>query len=105
MREWVVGYLGGPCNGNVAGHKWDRPPATTRCGGADYRLDPGKSEGSTLVYVAVGSKYDNVEPAEVRHKRDVYRAWHRLMRILSHNVPGELHRVRRAGHRIRRAVK
>lgn len=99
-------YVGGPCNGHH--DEWDglgAPPLTTVCRGADYEVSVEFSDRGRLVYVLKGSHLLDVQPEEVRGRRDVFVAFRRLMHGLAHDVPKDMGRVARASKRIRRAVR
>jgi hypothetical protein len=102
-------YVGGPCNGHH--DEWRNPgppPLETRCGSprrADYVVNLEWSTGGRWVYVVKGGPNDGATDTEVRGRRDVFRAFSRLMRALAHESPKQLERVNRAGKRARRAVR
>lgn len=102
-------YVGGPCNGHH--DEWrgaGPPPLETKCGSprrVDYVVNLQWSTGGRWVYVVKGGRDDDVTDAEVRNRRDVFIAFRRLMRALSHGATRELGHVNRAGKRARRAVR
>jgi hypothetical protein len=63
------------------------------------------SDGGRWVYVVKGGPNETTPPGEVRGKRDVFVAFRRLMRALSHDSTKQLERTHRAGQRARRAVR
>lgn len=102
-------YVDGPCNGHHdEWHGVGPPPLETRCGSprrADYVVRVDWSDSGRWVYVLKGGPNDNVEPAGIRGRRDVFVAFRRLMHGLSHDVPRDMSRVVRSGKRARRAVR
>jgi hypothetical protein len=105
VASYILAYLGGPCNGKVGEDTRSKPLKVVHCGGSAYNLDPLRSDGRFLVYTAEGSRYDGPSAAEVHGRRDVFRAFHYLMRVATHSVAGELRRVQHSRQRIRKAVR
>lgn len=104
MPSYTVYLQGGPCGGRTEQRFfYPSPPATLTCGGHVYEFEPGAS-GAALWYVARGSAFD-ITPDKVRGRRDLLRAWHGLGRELAYGTLRQVHHLRRAGHRIRRAVR
>lgn len=104
MPAYTLYFQGGPCDGQKQDHFYNgAPPKTVQCGGHTYEWEIG-APGPALWYVAQGSAFD-ITPEQVRHKRDALRAWQRLMRELAHGAQRQRHDLRRAGSRIRRAVR
>jgi hypothetical protein len=85
-----------------------RVPDEIRCGSPVakiYTYSLWRSQGGEWVYVVKDGPNDGDEPAEVHGRRDVFVAFRRLMRAVSHDSPKHLTAVHRAGKRIRRAVR
>lgn len=97
-------FLGGPCNGKrgtitTAGN----PPSHVTCRGSGYTLAPAWS-AERAVYTYTDSP-PHTTATFVRGQRDVFAAWRHLMHVYRHGGDRELAAIRRARHRIRRAVR
>ncbi len=82
----------------------DNPPRTLQCQGVTYTRIPAPS-GGVLWYASRDWVEAQAEAQGVAGQKDVFRAWHRVMRALHHTARGETNRIRHARHRIRKAVK
>lgn len=101
-------FFDGPCKGRRA--QWapgEAPPLDFECGTPPrkYTVSLSRSAGGTLVYVLKGGPNEDEDVAQVQGRRDVFKAFRRLTRVLAHDSPRELGRVVRAGKRARRAVR
>lgn len=111
MAKYQVRFLDGPCSNRIRTVTMtDRPQALITCGGAIYafRGMEGETLGGTftglLVYALSGGPYDP-SAQRIAEERDVYRGWSKLRHALTKTTPKELRAVRRAGARVRRAVR
>lgn len=88
----------------------DRPDPLVPCGGVIYAFRGTQGEtldgvfSGYLIYALSGGPYDN-SVEQIRQERDVYKAWSKLRSALQRTTPAELRAVRRAGARVRRAVR
>lgn len=109
--RYTVQFLDGPCSNRLRQIEMgDRPEPLLPCGGViyAYRGTEGQTIGGVfsgqLVYALSGGQYDN-SVEQIRRERDVYKAWSKLRSALQRTTPAELRAVRRAGARVRRAVR
>lgn len=109
---WVkYRFLDGPCLGrNEPAVSLQAPPRTLACGKRTYVLfaetpAPARASYDTVASYAVsGGSYDHA-PERIKGERDMFRAWSRLHHALNKTSRRELLKARRAGKRIRRAVR
>jgi hypothetical protein len=104
VPAYRVRFYFGPCNNQVRQLVFAGvPPPTTRCGGALYRKEP-TTEPNTIAYVLDAA--DVLYRAEpIPGQRDMWRAWSRIHSAINGPYRDSLVRTRRAGKRIRRAVR
>lgn len=97
-------FRDGPCKYTKREITFDvQPPEFLTCKGTRYIIQP-LPDVPFIDYVVWGGPLD-LGGGHVAQQRDVWKAWHRLHRALNHTTRRELVKVRRAGHRIRRAVR
>jgi hypothetical protein len=111
MPVYQVRYLDGPCVAKTPPPvSLQAPPPRLSCGGRDYKLSfntpapRGAKYDFVVSYAVPGGDYDHT-PDKIAGQRDVFRAWAQIHRALNHTVPYKVNRIRRAGRRIRRAVR
>ena len=105
MPRYFVYFLDGPCRGQHRTIDVPGPPAEITCRGQHYVMDVPRSEGAALTYATPERAIADQTPEEVAGKRNVYKAWNRLMRAATHGLGRELRKTQRARQRIRRAVR